>query len=574
MAFLITADKSVVKKKFEIGIDPISIGRSPECDVVIEDNLVSRRHAQITRNKGHYFIEDLGSRNGTLVNDVEIQQTTRLLDGSEISICDVSFVFQLDDDPNLIRQRTTKQTPAQISASSILLYDEEGMPAVQSSIRSQFEMSSHSSKSGLSSLMPVVGGNGITAEEKLNAIVAVTESLRLAGDEKAIVENVLGSLFDLFADADRGFIAFKTAEGLIVPKAMKTRRSQFEEQIRISRTIVNRVMESKQALLSSDAAADKRFELSQSVADFKIRSMMCAPLLDPEGNSIGVIQLDTLRSSLAFNAGDLEVLATVAVQTSLALQKVELFRRAENAKQLDQDLKLAHEVQLRFLPQVNPELPGYEFFSYYKPTSAVGGDYYDFVSLSEHRMAMIIADVVGHGVAAALMMAKISAEVRFALAQHSDPVNAVRQVNRNFANLNLDKFVTLALAVLDVRKHTLELVNAGHMPPLIRRADGQFFWLPNDRSGMPVGISDRAEYQCENLTMAPGEIFTFYTDGVNEAMNIAGEQLGMDNVLAEMQQCQAKSAEAVVSRMCQTVKQHAAGQPQFDDICIVAVGRR
>ncbi len=466
MAILVSnSDRSVVNRIFKLTKDVTTIGRHPECDVVIDENSVSRRHAQILLINGSYYVQDLDSRNGTLVNKELIYQQTRLFDNAEIEICDVSFVFHTDDDLSYVKPRpTTNEKSRQELNNSFLLED---VPSEFSSIRQKLDLPSHYGSKALSVDRSSLATKESGTEKKLMALMTVTQAIKDAHEPKLILQNVLDSLFELFVEADRGFVAMRDQEGIISPFAMKTRNSQDSERVRISKTIVNQVLDTQQAILSSDAATDQRFDLSQSIVDFRIRSLMCAPLINSEGIAIGVIQLDTLRSAIAFDEGDLEVLAAASIQSSLALQNVELYERVEKNRRLEDDLRLANEVQKRFLPQQPPEYSDYNFFSFYRPMSQVGGDYYDFIRLDENRMAIVVADVVGHGIAAAMLMAKISAESRFAIALNSDPVKAIRLVNQNLSNLHLDKFVTLVMGLIDCRDHSLTLVNAGHMLPIL-----------------------------------------------------------------------------------------------------------
>src|SRR5690606_9654853 len=223
----------------------------------------------------------------------------------------------------------------------------------------------------------------------------------------------LDCLFRIFMQADRGFVAMRGPSGELVPRWIKTRRENTGETVRLSRTIVNMVMQQKEAILSADAVLDDRFELSQSIADFRIRSMMCAPLLSIEGESLGVIQVDTLDQRKKFAPEDLEILVAVAAQAGIAINNAQLHEQALRQRAVQRDLELAHEVQRGFLPHGPPSIPGYTFFDYYQPANHVGGDYYDYISLPDGRIAIVVADVVGHGVAAALLMAKLSAETRY-----------------------------------------------------------------------------------------------------------------------------------------------------------------
>ena len=565
MATLTSTDHSVVSKRFKLSTDPVILGRHPECEVHIEDGSVSRRHAQVTFEGGHYFLSDLNSRNGTLLNDQPIHRPTKLYDRSTIRICDVTFVFWVNDAPNAtIKPRVTIETNKSVPdlPISVLLDDSVAAP---SQVMSQFEAPSHHSRSH----------NHVGAAEKLAALTKVTYALSESIERDEVLNKILDFLFELFTEADRGFIILKNSEGRLAPLGFKTRRSDDDENIRISKTVVNQVMENRRPLISSDAAADDRFDLSQSIVDFRIRSIMCTPLINSQDEAIGVIQLDTLRKSVAFNDEDLETLVTVAMQASLAIQKSDLFEDLKKSEEIKIDLQLAHEIQQRFLPQRPPSCDQYEFFSYYRPMQQVGGDYFDYVVLDDGRIGVIVADVVGHGIAAALLMAKISAESRFALATTSCPIEAVSKMNNSLSGLNIDRFVTLSLGLLDLNSNTLSIVNAGHMPPIFRSAaSGEMKELAFEESGLPLGILEDYAYGCVEVKIEPGDVVIFYTDGINEAMNSDGNQLTTKQMIEEIKTSQAKTPQTIGEQIRKSVVRHADGFPAIDDICVVCVGRK
>jgi serine phosphatase RsbU (regulator of sigma subunit) len=416
----------------------------------------------------------------------------------------------------------------------------------------------------------------VSAQEKLQALLQITRALSETVRQNEILSKILDCVFDLFTEADRGFIVMKTSDdGELKPLAMKTRTPRHEEQIRISRTIAKQVMDTKRPMISSDAATDSRFDMSQSVADFRIRSMMCAPLINSKDESLGVIQLDTLKKSIAFSQEDLELLVSVAMQASLAIQKADLYEDAKRSDGLHADLKLAHELQLRFLPERNPDIDRYDFFSFYRPMQQVGGDYYDYVQLDEHRTGIIVADVVGHGIAAAMMMAKVSAESRFALATTQSPVEAVRKMNKSLSNMNVDRFVTLVLGVLDTRTHTINIVNAGHMPPILRKGNlGEISLLPHEESGLPLGVLEDAEFTPVELKLDPGDTLIMYTDGINEAMDSEGEQFTIKRMVDDIEESQTRSPETIGNLLCQSVFRHIGNEPAIDDMCLVCIGRQ
>ena len=334
-------------------------------------------------------------------------------------------------------------------------------------------------------------------------------------------------------------------------------------------------MGNKHPIISSDAAMDDRFDMSQSIVDFRIRSIMCAPLINSKDEAIGVIQLDTLKQSIVFDNEDLETLVTVAMQASLAIQKSDLFLDFKRAQSIRADLELAHELQQRFLPQSSPDTEEFDFFSYYKAMQQVGGDYYDFVPLENNRLAIIMADVVGHGIAAALYMAKISAESRFALATSKTAIEAVQKMNNNLSGLNIDRFVTLALCILDLNTNRMTVVNAGHMPPILQKsATGEITQLAEEESGLPLGIMEDFDYESVEVQIDPGDQIVLYTDGINEAMNADGEQLTTDSMIAEMASGQAKNPKAIGNLIRESVARHTGRHPAIDDACLVCFGRK
>jgi len=562
MAVISSSDESVINRSYRLSDEPVIIGRHPECSIQIDDGSVSRHHAKVTSVDGVWFVEDLESRNGTYINGQAIQQQTRLFDGAIIKICDILFNFRLGDDVEQSSRPTFEERDYRKGLvprrSSVILADDS-----ESHVMSQLDPPSHQT----------VQTTKVSAEDKLAAITKITHALSEALSRDEMLAKILDFLFELFSESDRGFIMLKDANGVLRPLGFKTRYDQDDEEIRISRTICQKVMDSKKPILSRDAGKDDRFDTSQSVFDFRIRSIMCAPLINSKDESIGVVQLDSLRRSIVFKEEDIETLVTIAMQASLAIQKADLFDQAQQNRDLQADLKLAHELQQRFLPQKPPEFGGYEFYSWYRPMQQVGGDYFDYIELDDNRLGIVVADVVGHGIAAAMLMAKASAEARFALATSSSPEEAVCMMNQSLSNMHLDRFVTLALCLLDRNTNSLTIVNAGHMPPIIRRSDGTVEQVATKESGVPIGILEDYQYESFTTQLEAGDVAVLYTDGINEAMNADDEQLSSDAIIAELKQCPIDTPQGIGDNICKLVNQHMGFRLPIDDICMVCVGK-
>jgi serine phosphatase RsbU (regulator of sigma subunit) len=414
---------------------------------------------------------------------------------------------------------------------------------------------------------------GASPEAKLAALLEINRALAHALALDAVLPKVLESLFRIFVQADRGFIVLKDPNGELVPRWMHTRRAKAGESARISRTIVRQVLQTKEAILSADAASDDRFDMSQSLADFRIRSLMCAPLLSSEGEALGVLQLDTLDQRKRFDQQDLEILAAVAAQAGIAIANAQLHEQILRQRTLERDLQLANQVQRSFLPAKLPDIPGYEFFHYYQAANQVGGDYFDYVPLPEDRLAIVLADVVGHGVAAALLMARLSAETRYCLATEPDVGAALAKLNNRFLGPTPDRFITMAAAVLDPHKNLLQIAIAGHMPPLWKRQDGTILDAGEEVADVPIGVAPDIRYATAEIQLAPSDLLLFYTDGISEAMDANDQCFGVSRIRDFLQQTSGTAAnlgEGLIRR----VRQFAGANAQSDDICIVCLRRK
>ncbi|MGC4004378.1 MAG: PP2C family protein-serine/threonine phosphatase [Pirellulales bacterium] len=299
-----------------------------------------------------------------------------------------------------------------------------------------------------------------------------------------------------------------------------------------------------------------------------------APLVDSDGEALGLIQIDSLDQRNRFQENDLEVLAAVATQAAFVLQNIALHENDIRQKQIERDLALAHKVQQGLLPSTPPAIADYQFFDFYEPANQVGGDFYDYIPLPDGRLGVIIADVSGKGVAAALVMAKLSAEVRFCLATHVDLDLAVNAINQGFCRNGWeDRFVTFLLLVLDPRRHDVQIVNAGHMPPFLRQADGRVVELYPDEAGMPLGVVEDYAYVVSGRSLGPGEHVLVYTDGFSEAMNSLKELYGLERIQSHMAGIFPGVTELGRSILTD-VQAFVGGYPQSDDMCLVCFGRQ
>jgi sigma-B regulation protein RsbU (phosphoserine phosphatase) len=549
----------------ELKTDVTVIGRLPECDIILAANGVSRRHAEIRKAGRGFVLVDLDSRNKTLVNDVELKGGVEhpLKENDKINICNIELIYTAELAPKTIDL---------VPAADVIEITESA-----SGTNPDFKTLEASRSSTMAST--------VRPEVKLKAILEITRSLSKELRIDAVAPKILDSLMEIFPGAERLFLLLQDpVTKRLVRKAFKHRpqkRTSFSRAVpqdevptSISRSIVDYVLGQKKAVLSQDAGEDKNLPSSASISDLKIRSVMCVPLLTPDNKAIGILQLDT-SDRRQFNEDDLDVLAAVASQAAISIQNASMLESLLERERLNRDLKIAEQVQKRFLPQAVPIVAGYEFFAHYQPTYEVGGDYYDFVPLSGDRVAMALGDVSGKGVAAALMMAKFSGDTRYCILTESGPAPTATRLNSLLCAAGIeDKFITLSLCVLDATTHKLILTSAGHTPVIIRRADGRAEEVGQDVSGLPLGIMEDSEYEQTEVQLNQGDVVVIYSDGVTDARSPADELYDSqsNHRLIKRVAQSAGGPEAVGRAILQDIREFSAGHSQADDITLMCLG--
>lgn len=542
---------------FILSSESVILGRNPTCDIVLDVGAVSRQHARIFRRGDEFYIEDLNSRNKTYLNDRAVESPTALSENDRVRICDMEFVFHFGP-PIADSNRAHDET-----MPNAVLMDEE-RPGTTSTIMSRVDISS-----GTAGLRIAV-----KPEVKLKALLEITQKLARAVSLNEVLPKVLDSLFSIFVQADRGFIVLRDPKsGRLIPKAVKQRRESHDAPIRISRTILNGVIGSKEAILSADAATDSRFDMAESIVDFHIHSMMCAPLVSSDGEVLGAIQIDTRDQRQRFTQEDLEVLASVACQAAIAVENAQLHEIALQQAEIRRELANAQRLQQGFLPAAPPGLPGYRFFDYYDPARELGGDYFAYVSLPEGRLAVVVADVSGKGFSASLLVARLSAETPQLLLTEPTPADAVRRLNDVFCESRWeDRFVTMVVAVLDPAREQIEIASAGHLPVLLCERGGRLEIVGEEVTGLPLGVVPGAQYQSQLVPFVPGQTLVLYTDGIVEAMNAQRDLYGLERLESLLKRTHPDPA-ILGEQIINDVRNFVGNHPQSDDMCLVCVGR-
>jgi serine phosphatase RsbU (regulator of sigma subunit) len=513
------------------------IGRHPECQIVLRDSTVSRRHARIRKDGDRYFVDDMDSQHGTRVNGEPVRTAAPLRNGDEILLSQIRLIFRtsladgdIDDD-----------RPSTIITS---------LDVLQAGIKQDSQNA-----------------------PKWRALLEITRALGVSLDLQEILPNVLDNIFRILPQANRGCILLvDQTNGRLQPYATKPLLEKQDEPPPISRTISESVMSQAKAILTTDAGADERFAASDSVWDLKMHSVMCAPLIGSLQEPFGMIHLDAQDPTAQFDADDLDVLVNIANLVGQAVDHVRLHEAQMEFAQRVQDMDTARQVQTHFLPQERPTIEGYQVFDFYEPTEHVGGDYFGYTWLPDGRLAFAVGDVAGHGVPAALLMARLCSEARYSLVTDIIPSEAIDSLNRELCKGSFTYFITFALCVLDIQRHELTIVNAGHMPPMCRRArNGEIESLCPDVACPPLGIDGSITYREDTVKLEPGDIVLLYTDGVSEAPSSTGERYGIERIASVL----AKGTNAVNAgeRLLREMTAFSGKAEQEDDVCIVTFSR-
>jgi len=299
--------------------------------------------------------------------------------------------------------------------------------------------------------------------------------------------------------------------------------------------------------------------------------MMVAPLT-ARGERLGLVYMDGLSEGAIFTGEDLEVLDGLAHMVAQVLNTAQLNATLLKQSRTEQELSSAREVQKRFLPRGVPKMPGFSFVAHYDPCRNVGGDLYDFIQLDTSRVGIVIGDVSGKGFAAALVMAWVTSQIREAAHQEKLPVDVMARINASLLEARQDElFVTLLYGVLDRWTMKLSFCNAGHMPPLVYRAEQRSVESVEEGAGLPVGLVPKATFEEGRIHLGPGDAALFFSDGVTEAINGEEEMYGLPR-LQEAMARRPNSAPDMVADVLASLRCFVDGQEQADDITMVGVG--
>jgi serine phosphatase RsbU (regulator of sigma subunit) len=498
MAILVTLQGPDPGQKYPLDRPCAILGRQADSTICLSAKAVSRQHAQILNREDGYYVEDLGSSNGTFVNGRRLNPhaPARLTEHDALQIG--PYVLALRPVPTVA---TTEP--------SLVIREQVNAVGLSESVYSQ------------------------APAQKLQVVLEIAQHLARQLDLEPLLDKLLDHLMRLFPQADRGMVLLLEGDRLVV-RGQRCRYQRDETTYPYSRTVVKHALEKGVGILSEDVKADGRFQASATITSLDLHSLLCVPLICPDGRRLGVIQLDRFRPGAIFRSEDLNLLATVALQVAVVLDNAALHAERLREERLRQELLLAREIQQGFMPSEFDDFTkeGFELFAVVHPAREVSGDLYDFARLADGRLAFFVGDVSGKGMPAALFMVAVRALSRHLASGGGSPAETLARLSQAVSADNpAGMFVTLGHGLYRPQTGEMTLASGGHPLPLLRRADGGVEELPH-RAGRLLGFEGmELHLQDFPLRLAPGELLLFYTDGVTEARKASSTDLfGMDRL--------------------------------------------
>ena len=341
------------------------------------------------------------------------------------------------------------------------------------------------------------------------------------------------------------------------------------EQFHLAQNILGWMLLNKKPMVSNDLQSDPRFQGVK--VESGIRSVLCVPLL-VKNSLIGILSVFNKEDGAQFSEDDKRLLSIIATQSAQVLENARLYNQEKNLLAIEEQMKLAQNIQLGLLPKSSPPIEGYDIAGASFPAQSVGGDYFDFISLDEGRWAICLGDVTGKGLPASLLMANVQATLRGQAIVSASPKECLTRANRLlFESTSAEKFVTLFYAILDHKNHRFWFCNAGHDHPYHVASTNAIRRLKT--GGLMLGVIPNYPFEEEETAVNQGDTIVITSDGVTEAANVNGDFFGDPALEKVILENRSLSAGQLLNRIVESVKVHAGSQPQSDDITIVVIKR-
>lgn len=539
---------------FHLVLEETSIGRSSDSDITIADPLLSRKHSTIFRRGKKYYVKDNDSKNGTYLNNKKITEKKPLKNKDIIKIGQTTLQFLTEVEESkadgLDQEKAFDTSSTQMFPIKNLLSDYEGgMKQPPGEAESSLVLWQNRALITLKDF-----SLELLAHRRLDEMLEYI--MEFAGKTITARRGIL-----MLKEDDSDELTTKVTRYYKGPKSSKP--------IKISRTIINSVLENKASLLTLDAQLDERFSSKESIIAESIHSAICLPLWNNK-EVIGLIYMDRGVTEKPFNKEELYLMSSLANMAAIKIENTRLFEEALEKRALEEQLFLAAEIQKSLLPRQCPQIEGLDIAASHIPCSYVGGDYYDFFCLSEGEMGFAVGDVAGKGAAAALLMATL----RAALASQ---VKLKTSLNELFHYLNnfiyqssaSNKFITFFYGEVQPDKGSIQFINAGHNPPLIISKAKKVEPLPP--GGLSLGFFPDSSYEMGKTRLKTEDILVLFTDGITERVNIKGEEFKEEKLCKLIKKNRKLNAQEILDIALDSIEEFACQEAQQDDMTLVVI---
>jgi phosphoserine phosphatase RsbU/P len=507
-----------------------TIGRRSTSDLPLMDTEVSREHAEIAQVEGHYIVRDRGSRYGTYVNGEPVDADRALAHGDRISLGRTGHAevrFLVDDDV-------------------------------------------------------VLSSDGTSLAVAFRQIATVLQSLRSLGGAR-VLDDVLALVMDAAIEitaAERGFVMLADRDGTL---ELKLARAQGRISLPLtgfdrSQKIPQEVFASGEGRIVADLQDDRLAAAHQGTVALGIRHVLCVPLkiiryvegpaTPIDARSIGVLYLDSRERGTLASRAALTALETLASEAAGAIENARLYREAQEKARLDEELRIASQIQQALLPPSHRQGAFFEAYGRSISCRAIGGDFFDYIDQPDGGFAFALGDVAGKGAPAALLTAVLQGILTGQAAASAGPADTMARVNHGLLVRAVDaRFATAFFATLTADGR-LACCNAGHNPPFLLTGDGV---RRLEAGGLVLGLFPQATYEQELVQLAPGDTVVVFSDGVSEALDAAGAEFGDERILAALQAARSERPQAMLTALLDSVQQFSKGVPQNDDVTALVV---
>lgn len=535
---------------------PFFIGRDTQNSIVLNDFKVSRKHLKITKEQDTYLIVDLESANGTFLNNHNITQSS-LSHGDTILLGSTLLGIQIDPLPPVFDEKDLEQEIQLAQDSQIKI--ELSVPCQKTilQLKKQFE------------------NNPDRLFSNLSTLFHVSEMIHRILDEKELLKKISDLLFEVVG-GDRLTILIPNKNSEWTPLLMHRKNIQGRfYPLAVSQSIIQQVTHQKMGVLIKDTALDGMTSSQESILTLGIKSAMCAPLIIQD-NITGLIYTDVIHSAKFFDEYDLQLLMTLINQSTVAIDNCRLYQELKEQDKMKNELKIAHDIQIHLLPDSHPNLKNIDLVFKSKSAEEIGGDYIDWFWLNKHELSIVIADVSGKGIPGALIMAMFKAYIRSQANTKLQPSLLLRNINQLLhQSMRLEMFVTAIYGIFDINTHEFTFCRAGHLPLIHFNKDASEVHLYEPK-GMALGMlqwNHQIQLEEKTISLNQNDTLVFYTDGLEEAINPQGNELGRDRLISMIEKDYQLPLIDLQDHVYQSILNFTQNKSQFDDMTLCMLRR-